>query len=230
MSQEGPEGTPGGQSGGREPVGGPYGRWPGEQSPGTGPGQQNGSPFAHQNGSPFAQQNGSPFLHQNGSAASHPNGSAAAGPYAALPGQPAGYPGADPLTGVPVPGPAGYGPREQSDDRAWATVAYLTPFVVSFLGPLIIYVLKRNESPFVRHHAAQALNMMLTATIYSVILLGLGTGAAIAGHSALLVLAFVLWLVLDCVYLVFLIVATVAANRSAGPYRAPRWLCWPVIR
>ena len=43
-------------------------------------------------------------------------------------------------------------------------------------------------------------------------------------------LAFVLWLALVCVYLVFLIVATVAANRGAEPYRAPGWLCWRVIR
>jgi uncharacterized Tic20 family protein len=238
MSQDGPEGAAG-QPGGGEPDGGQFGQWPGQQPPGTDAGQQNGSPFAQQNGSPFAHQNESPFAHhngsapgyQNGSAASHQNGSAAAGPYTALPSQPSGYPAAPaPLAGGPVPGTAGYGPREQSDDRAWATAAYLTPLVVSFLGPLIIYILKKNESPFVRHHAAQALNVVITATIYSVILLGLGTGAAVAGHDALFVLAIVLWLILDLVYLVCLIVATVAANRSSEPYRSPGWLCWRIIR
>lgn len=206
MSQEWPEGTPGGQPGGGESGGGPDGQWP----PAADLGQQNGSPFAHQNGTAAAPQNGS---------ASY-----------ALPGQEYGYPGATAVPGIAAPGPAGYGPRPQSDDRAWATVAYLTPFVVSFLGPLIIYILKRNESPFIRYHAAQALNMILTVTVYSVILLGLGTGAAVDGHGALFVLAFLLWLILGFVYLVFLIVATVGANRSDRPYRAPGWLCLRVIR
>ena len=217
MSQEWPEGTPGGQSGGGESGGGPYGQWPPPAD------------LGHHNGSPFAQQNGSPFAHQNGTAAGPQNGSAPAAPYA-RPGQEYGYPGAAAAAGIPVPGPAGYGPRPQSDDRAWATVAYLTPFVVSFLGPLIIYILKRNESPFIRYHAAQALNMIITVTAYSVILLGLGTGAAVDGHGALFVLAFLLWLILGFVYLVFLIVATVGANRSDRPYRVPGWLCLRVIR
>ncbi|HEU5417073.1 MAG TPA: DUF4870 domain-containing protein [Streptosporangiaceae bacterium] len=238
MSQDGPEGTPGGQPG-DDPDGGQHGQWPGQQPPAADGGQQNGSPFARQNGSPFAHQNGSPFAHrngsapgyQNGSAAGHPNGPAAAGPYAALPGQPFGYPGAaPPRPGVPVPGTGRPGPREQSDDRAWATAAYLTPLVVSFLGPLMIYILKKNESPFVRHHAAQALNLVITAIIYSAILLGLGAGAAVAGHRALFVLGFLLWLLLVLVYLVCLIVATLGANRSSEPYRAPGWLGWRFVR
>jgi uncharacterized protein len=213
MSQEWPEGTPGGQFGGGE-----YGQWP----PAADLGQQNGSPFA--------QQNGSPFTDQNGTAPGRQNGSAPGAPYA-LPGQSAAYPGASsPVPGLAVPGMAAYCPRPQSDDRAWATVAYLTPFVVSFLGPLIIYILKRNESPFIRYHAAQALNMIITVTVYSVILLGLGTGAAADGHGALFVLAFLLWLIMGFVYLVFLIVATVGANRSDRPYRVPGWLCLRVIR
>ncbi|HEY1641397.1 MAG TPA: DUF4870 domain-containing protein [Streptosporangiaceae bacterium] len=224
MSQEWPEGTPGGQSGGGESGGGPYGQWP----PAADPGQQNGSPFAQQNGSPFPQQNGSPFAHQNGTAAPQ-NGPAPAAPYA-LPGQEYGYPGATAGPGMPVAGPAGYGPRPQSDDRAWATVAYLTPFVVSFLGPLIIYLIKKNESPFIRHHAAQALNMIITVTAYSVILLGLGTGAAADGHGALFVLAFLLWIILGFVYLVFLIIATVGANRADQPYQVPGWMCFRLVR
>ena len=47
MSQEWPEGTPGGQSGGGESGGGAYGQWP----PAADLGHQNGSPFAQQNGS-----------------------------------------------------------------------------------------------------------------------------------------------------------------------------------
>jgi uncharacterized protein len=183
MSQEGPEGTPGGQSGGREPGGGQFGPWPGQQPPD--PGHQNGSPYAH----------------QNGSAPGHQNGSA--------------------------PGPAGYSPRSHSDERAWVTVSYLTPLV---FGPLIIYLIKKNEFPLVRYHAAQALNMTITAAIYTVILLGLATAAGAAGHTAGFVLGFGLWIVMGCVYLVYLIVAAVGPSRGGRPYRVPGWLCFRLVR
>ncbi len=73
---------------------------------------------------------------------------------------PAGIPAA---AGVPAePGP----PPVAADERTWAVAAHLSPFLASFvglpfLGPLVIYLVFRDRGPFVRHHAAQALNFQI---------------------------------------------------------------------
>ena len=83
-------------------------------------------------------------------------------------------------------------PMSPADQRTWAIAAHLSPFVaafvaLSFLGPLIIYVVLKDRGPFVRHHAAEALNFQLTMWIgllisvplVLVFFLGLFTAAAI---------------------------------------------------
>ena len=57
-----------------------------------------------------------------------------------------------------------------ADQRTWAIAANLSPFLaafvaLSFLGPLIIFIIFKDRGPFVRHHAAEALNFQLTMWI-----------------------------------------------------------------
>ncbi|WP_235530790.1 DUF4870 domain-containing protein [Phycicoccus sp. Root563] len=78
----------------------------------------------------------------------------------------------------PPPGPSGpppvYGsgpkPMSQQDEKTWATLAHLAPFAAAlvglpFLGPLIVFLLLKDRGPFVRAHAAQALNFQIITTI-----------------------------------------------------------------
>ncbi|WP_352231646.1 DUF4870 domain-containing protein [Nocardiopsis sp. ATB16-24] len=47
-------------------------------------------------------------------------------------------------------------------------LAHLSGFVIACLGwipPLAIYFAKRNQSPFVRHHASEAANFQITLLI-----------------------------------------------------------------
>src|SRR5690349_12305695 len=58
-----------------------------------------------------------------------------------------------------------------SDSRNWAMAAHLSALVglvigFSFMGPLVVY-LARREDPYVRQHAAEALNFNLSALIYA---------------------------------------------------------------
>ncbi|MEU3019385.1 DUF4870 domain-containing protein [Nocardiopsis sp. NPDC007018] len=60
-------------------------------------------------------------------------------------------------------------------------LAHLTGFVIAFLGwipPLAIYFARRERSPFVRHHAAEAANFQITMLIpyvfAGVVFFGLG--------------------------------------------------------
>src|SRR5690348_18199039 len=75
-------------------------------------------------------------------------------------------PGYSPPPGEPGYGqqdnPQGYGPRGASDDQTWAMLSYILALFASVIAPLVIYLVKKNESRYVRFHAAQALNMGIT--------------------------------------------------------------------
>jgi uncharacterized Tic20 family protein len=108
-----------------------------------------------------------------------------------------------------------------SDEKLWSTLVHLSPFVASvvglpFLGPLVIYLVLRDRGPFVRFHAAQALNFQL------VVLLGLVV-------SIPLILAFGLGLLLMVVIAVAAVVLQVVAAVSANSgqwYRYPMTPDW----
>lgn len=110
----------------------------------------------------------------------------------------------------------------------WALLAYLSPIIVSFLGPLIIYLVKMNESRYVRYHAAQSLNLLITSTIYGIGILVFSFVLAAVTHgigALFLLLYFVLWVVT----LVYLILACIGANRGEM-YQIPAWLCLKIVR
>ena len=124
------------------------------------------------------------------------------------------------------PGPLSSG--DQSDDNAWALLAYLSPIIVSFIGPLVIYLVKMHESRFVRFHAAQSLNLLITSVFYC---LGLGLFSvllAVITHGLGLLAYFGLYLVLGLVVLAYLIIAGVAASKGRL-YRVPGWLCLRIV-
>src|SRR5215472_18608040 len=105
----------------------------------------------------------------------------------------------------------GYGPRGPSDDHLWGLLSYLLTFVAGFLAPLIVYVVKMNESRYVRYHAAQSLNMSITALIYGFGGFFVGLIAAIATKGWALVLIVPLFIAYGLAQLVYLILAAVAA-------------------
>jgi hypothetical protein len=124
--------------------------------------------------------------------------------------------------------PLGYGPKGPSDDQLLALLAYLLTFVASLIAPLI-YLVKMNESRYVRFHAAQSLNMGITAVIYSFGGFLIGIVLAIATHGLVLILLVPLFIAFVIAHLVFLILAAVAANRGEL-YRVPTVLCLPLVR
>ena len=68
--------------------------------------------------------------------------------------------------------PPGYGQRPE--DTTWSILAHLSIFVLGLIGPLVIYLIYKDTSPFTRHHAAEALNFHLTlliATLVSFVLI-----------------------------------------------------------
>jgi uncharacterized Tic20 family protein len=99
------------------------------------------------------------------------------------------------------------GPHNARDDsRSWALAAHLSAllslvFGFPFVGPLAIYLVKRDD-PFVRRHAAEALNFNLSWMLYGIVLAAATfvliffvVGLALVPVLVVLALA---WLVLVC--------------------------------
>lgn len=119
------------------------------------------------------------------------------------------------------PGSAAFWMAGESD-RTTAMWSHLGALLFGYL-PLILFLVKKDESPYVREHTRQGLNAMITntiATIAAFIVFG-AIGFILAfftfGLSMLLMYAAV---IVPIVYIVFYIIAAVAANRGEG-YRFP---------
>jgi uncharacterized Tic20 family protein len=56
-----------------------------------------------------------------------------------------------------------------SDDRLWALLAHLSYFVLGIFGPLIIWLVKKEESAFVEDQAKEALNFQLSVLIATLV-------------------------------------------------------------
>lgn len=98
-----------------------------------------------------------------------------------------------------------------SDERTMATLAHALSIVASILAPLVIWALKKDESPFVRAHAAEALNFSISVVIYGFAYVVLALPLIFVGIGILMLL---LLPVFAIVVFVLHIVAAMAANRG----------------
>lgn len=98
-----------------------------------------------------------------------------------------------------------------SDSRAWAAAAHLLPFLgLSFIAPLIIWLIKRDEDAFVELHGREALNFQISILIY----------AFVSAILILVLIGIVLLIALAIFVLIFQIVAGVKAA-TGQLYRYP---------
>jgi uncharacterized protein len=115
-----------------------------------------------------------------------------------------------------------------ADQRQWAMFAHLSALLGAiltgafghgwgcFLGPLIIWLVKKDTMPFVDDQGKEALNFNITVAIASVILLLLSIMTLGVG----LIIAIPLWIILGIAWLVFTIIASIKANEGVR-YRYP---------
>ncbi len=57
-----------------------------------------------------------------------------------------------------------------SDERTWAMLAHLSILVLGVIGPLVIWLVKKEESKFVADQAMEALNFHIAVLIATVVL------------------------------------------------------------
>lgn len=63
-----------------------------------------------------------------------------------------------------------WGETPTADDKLWALVAQLSPYVATFVGPLVVMLVFQDKSAFVRYHAWQALALQGGVWIAAVII------------------------------------------------------------
>ncbi|GAA4888207.1 DUF4870 domain-containing protein [Streptomonospora salina] len=135
------------------------------------------------------------------------------------PGYGQGYPG-QPHYPAQMPGyqqPGGHYPPS-SDDRTLALVAHLGGIFTSWILPLILYLVKKDESPYVRHQAAQAFNFQMTMFIAQLV-------------SYILMILIVGFLTIVAVFacaIAFGVIAAVASNKGEW-YTYPKMLAIPML-
>ncbi|HET9516163.1 MAG TPA: DUF4870 domain-containing protein [Actinoplanes sp.] len=162
--------------------------------------------------------------------------SSAAGGYPPPSSGAGGYPpggGTPPPYAAPgygPPGPGGYG-GYSDDDRTWTLLAHFGGAAVMFLSggwlgwvaPLIVMLVKGNQSPTVRAHAVAALNFQLLWSVVAVAITVVSTCLSVIVIGLLgFFLLFIPWLVGT----VFGVIAGLkAANGEPYSYPgAPNWV------
>ena len=103
-----------------------------------------------------------------------------------------------------------------ADDRTWGMLAHLSALVAmwlggfSFLGPLVVWLVKRNQSQFINDQAKEALNFQIAGTI----------GFYLAGVSILICIGWVLLPALVIAVIIYSVIGGMEANKGVY-YRYP---------
>jgi uncharacterized protein len=117
----------------------------------------------------------------------------------------------DPLFGAaPVYRQPAQAPISPSDARMWSLFAHLGGIFFSFVAPLVIYLIYKDRDPFIRRHAAQAVNFQIIIGIIEIVSIPL----------MLILVGFLTAIAAGVAFYVFSIMAAVAANRGE-PYDYP---------
>jgi uncharacterized protein len=98
----------------------------------------------------------------------------------------------------------------KNEERTLAAVLYVISFFAPIIGPLIIWLLKKDESAFIDYHGKEYFNFFISYTVYGIV-----SGILIL----LLIGIFMLW-ALGIMLFVFTIIAAVKAYEG-NEYRFP---------
>src|SRR6266704_6559620 len=108
-------------------------------------------------------------------------------------------------------------PATSSDVRTWCVLCHASAllglffhFLGHLLGPLIVWLAKRGDSPEIDAHGKESLNFQLSMLIYNVI----------AGVLCLVLIGFFILAILHILNLVLVIVASIQASEGKF-YRYP---------
>ena len=99
------------------------------------------------------------------------------------------YPGTDPVV------------TPTSDEKTMALLSHILTFVAPLLAPLIIWLIKKDESAFVASHAKESLNFQITMILVVIIL-------------CITIIGILLLWVVGILSLIWVIIATIRASEG----------------
>jgi uncharacterized protein len=111
-------------------------------------------------------------------------------------------------------------PLSQSDERLWATLIHIGGIFISFIAPLIGYLVLKDRSSFVKEHSRTALNFQITMAIAQVANLVLGVILGVVTFGLWFFAQWLISIAIWAVVVIFSILAAVAANKGEM-YRYP---------
>lgn len=88
-----------------------------------------------------------------------------------------------------------------NDEKTLGLLAHIITVVSTFIGPLIIYLLKKDDSEFVTHHARESLNFQITMFLVCAVLF-------------ISIIGILLVWVVGLVVLILVIIATIKASEG----------------
>jgi uncharacterized Tic20 family protein len=102
-----------------------------------------------------------------------------------------------------------------AESKNWATIAHFSAFVMfigipSFIGPLVVWLMKKDQDEFVAMNAKEALNFNISFFLYGII----------SGILIIIGIGLLLLLVVGITWFVLVIVAAVRSS-SGEPYVYP---------
>ena len=124
-----------------------------------------------------------------------------------VPGSPQEQPPATPQQPAPEPTPSG---QPSKDEKTWAMIGHLSGIIFGFIGPLVVWLIQKDQMPFVNDQGKEALNFQITLAIAWV-------AAAVLSFVGI---GFILYPVLWIGNLIFCIMGGVKANEDTA-YRYP---------
>jgi len=105
---------------------------------------------------------------------------------------------------------------DERQERMWAMLCHLTALAVfvfplgNIIGPLIIWLIKKDESEFVNDQGKESLNFQISFTIYCLV----------AALLIIVVVGIILLIALGIAFLILVIIASIKAN-DGEKYRYP---------
>jgi len=109
-----------------------------------------------------------------------------------------------PAYGQQTPAYGAQAPVSPSDARMWSLFAHIGGLLTTFLAPLVIYLIYKDRDPFIRRHAAQALNFQIIIAI----------AYFVSSLLIFVVIGFITYPLAVICSVIFSIMAAVAANKG----------------
>ena len=97
-----------------------------------------------------------------------------------------------------------------NEERLLAAAIYAISFFTIFIGPLVIWIVKKNDSNFIDYHGREYFNFLITYSVYGLI----------SGILVVVLVGFLLFPIVGLLAVVFTIVGAIKAYEGKE-YRIP---------